>query len=237
MKKILLVEDERMIRAGLKKLIEDVIGGYTVSGEADSGGEALRIFDHVDPDIVITDIRMPGMRGLEMIRQLRALHRDLPVIVISGYAEFEYAREAIRYGVTSYLLKPVDRVELMQALAGIEAPAPDSEGSGDENQLIKKVKQIIRERPGEDLSLKAVSDEVGLNPQYLSALFKKKTGENFSRYITEQRMKYAKKLLKDSNLKIYEIARATGYQSNKHFSNTFHEITGMTPSEYRDEAP
>lgn len=232
MRRVLLVEDEGVIRSGLKKMIEQVIGGYVICGEAAGGDEALSILEKSLPDVIVTDIKMENGDGLDMIRQIRLLHEAIPIVIISGYANFRFAREALKSGVSDYLLKPVDRIELMQALS--KACGVRKNEVSHESQLIQQVKEIIDKQLGEEISLRSIADEVGINHQYLSALFKNQTGQNFLKYVTDHRMRQATHLLKESNLKIYEIAMISGYRSIKHFTSVFREYTGTTPTEYRN---
>jgi two-component system, response regulator YesN len=245
MHKLFLVEDEAIIRAGLKQLIEAVIGGYQVVGEAANGKQALEALKGTQPDVLITDIRMNEMNGIDMIGRIRDHQPDLPIIILSGYAEFEYAKQALRYGISDYLLKPVDRIELTQALDKVKrrlepqslpaGPGDKEEGQSSGRQLIRKVKELVAERLDQEISLQYMADQVHLNHQYLSVLFKSETGQNFSDYVTYCRMNKAKQLLKETNLKIYEVAALSGYLSSKHFMAVFKDTIGMTPSQYRNQ--
>lgn len=244
---IFLVEDEAVIRTGLKQLIEEVIGGFRVAGEAGNGREALDTLASMPmPDLLMTDIRMNEMNGIEMIGRIRGMYPALPILILSGYAEFEYAKQALRYGISDYLLKPVDRVELTQVLnrikreLAVRSGAAEGEGAGEDAQsgrmLIRKVKELVAERLDQEISLPYLADQVHLNPQYLSALFKSETGQNFSDYVLQCRMNRAKQLLKETHLRIYEVASLSGYASAKHFMAVFKDAVGLTPTQYRDRS-
>lgn len=243
--KLFLVEDEALIRSGLKHLIEQVIGGYQVIGEAENGRLALEALKSVKPDVLITDIRMNEMNGLEMIRRIRDQYPDMYILILSGFADFEYAKQAIKYGISDYLLKPVDRTELAQALGefkrkhgtGGGQPGQPEEGEADQKgrQLIRKVKELVALRLDQEISLQYMAEQVHLNHQYLSVLFKSETGQNFTDYVLQCRMKRAKQLLKETNLKIYEVAKLSGYLSSKHFMAVFKDHTGSTPTQYREQ--
>lgn len=240
--KVLLVEDEAKIREGLKHAIDDAKTGFQVAGEASNGVEAQNLLKTLVPAVLITDIRMPEMSGIDLIRHVRDQFPELDIIIISGYGDFEYAKTGIKYGVTDYLLKPVDRVELITVLEQIKKklepeeadPALASDAVEKERQIIRRVKEIIAANLENEISLQFLADRVYMNHRYLSVLFKAETGQNFSDYVTEQRIAKGKKLLTETNLKIIEIARLCGYANTKYFMSVFKRSVGMTPSEFRD---
>jgi len=246
MYKVLLVEDERVIREGMKALIERVTSGFRVMAEAEHGKEALEYLRTEIPDLIVTDIRMREIDGLTMISKVREMYEELPIVIISGYGDFQYAQRAVKYGVSDYLLKPIDRIELSRTLEKIRQSldrkrqmtnntGQDSSGK-DERHIIRKVKEYIQNHPDGDLRLQALADVIHLHPIYLSHLFKQETGENLSDYVTCVRMNRAKQLLKETSLKVYDISRLVGYQSPKHFMLVFKKEVGMTPGSYRDHA-
>ncbi|MED1913915.1 response regulator [Bacillus thuringiensis] len=245
MYKVLLVEDERMIREGLKTLIENGASGFAVMAEAENGKDALQYMRTEIPDLIVTDIRMREVDGLALIGKIREMYEELPIVIISGYGDFHYAQKALKYKVSDYLLKPIDRLELVSTLAKIrqvldrKKKVREEENSVDgshreERQIIRKVKAFIHDHLDGDLRLQTLAESVHLNPIYLSQLFKTETGENVSDYITQVRMNRAKRLLHETSLKVYDIARLVGYQSAKHFMLVFKKEVGMTPGSYRD---
>jgi len=250
MYKVLLVEDETVIRQGLRDLIGQSTGRFQVTGEAANGVEALAYLKCDIPDLLITDIRMREMDGLTMVSKVKEMYPDLPVVILSGFGEFDYARKAIEYGVTHYLLKPIERLELVAALDKIKTTldqrrgipavvsqdgnAPQSNAGGDARKIIRDVKEFVRLHPDGDLRLQTVASRVHLNATYLSQLFKSETGTNYSEYVAEARMERAKWLLAHTRLKIYDVARLSGHQSPKHFMLVFKQQTGVTAGDYRD---
>ncbi|QJC51105.1 response regulator transcription factor [Paenibacillus albicereus] len=117
MHKVMLVDDEGYARQGLKTMIDWKGCGYEVCGEAEDGEEALRLIGELSPDLVITDIRMPEVSGLELIRSVREQGNErVKFIIVSGYGDFAYAQQAIKFGVRDFILKPVDDVEVTDAL-------------------------------------------------------------------------------------------------------------------------
>lgn len=234
--KVMLVEDEKGIREGLKVLLENTIKGYTVLWEAADGERALEIMEIEIPDLVITDVRMPKMNGIDFIKFLMQKHKNIPVLIISGYDDYAYIREALKLGVKDYLLKPISRHELANTLDYLlqsEVMQIDKQSYSDNIQVINDIKKIIHDNLENELSLEFISNMLGLHPNYISNLFRKHTDGKLSNYILEQRMAKAKHLLIDTNLKVYDIAFLSGYTNPKYFSSVFKKQTGVTPQNYR----
>lgn len=236
-KKVLVVEDETTIRKGIKTLLEEVITGYKVMWEATNGHSALEIIDIEVPDIVITDIRMPKMNGIEFITLLKEKTPYVPVIVISGYDDYSYVREALKLEVKDYLLKPINRSELASILYKINEGEHDFPKSSDSNESIniRQIKEIIENHLEDELSLNFISKTLNLHPNYISQVFKRETNVNLSEYILNRRIKKSKVLLSTSNLKIYDIAHLVGHPNSKHFASIFKKITGKSPHHFRKE--
>jgi two-component system, response regulator YesN len=230
-KEILVVEDEAIIRQGLKILLEQVIGGFQVM-EAKSGEEGLTLFHQRIPHLIITDIRMGGMDGLSFISKVRQVSNEVPILILSGHSDFEYARTAMRYGITDYLLKPINRVELSETLSKLFKD--DEEDIIETSKQFKKVLQYIHDHLSHEITLKHIADYVDLNPQYVGQLFKTELNQTFTDYITEERLKRAKQLLKGTSLKVYEVAQLSGYKSPKHFMTIFKQEVGTTPVQFRN---
>jgi two-component system, response regulator YesN len=237
---ILLVEDEETIRNGFHRVLEDIIGGVKVVGEVSNGQEALDWLKSHTVDAVITDIRMKEMNGIQLIKRLKEQHPSLPVVVISGYSDFEYTQVAIRYEAVDYLLKPVETSELAQVVERLKkrsskvSPPEEQQMSLEERSVIRKVKEIIAQRLDQDISLQYLADQVHLNHRYLSVLFKSETGQNLSDYVTQIRIDRAKHLLKDTQIKVQDIAKLSGYPNVKYFLHVFKQNLGCTPSEFRE---
>lgn len=228
MVKVMIVDDEEHIREGLKMLLEQIITGYDVIALAVHGEEALKRLKCAMPDVVITDIRMPIMDGIALCKQLSTDYPQLPVVIISGHEEFQYAREALKIGVKDYLLKPIDRVELALTLKKLTQTETE-----EDDHIISKIQSYIVKNLNADLTLQSLSVQFHLHPTYISQLYKKHTNQNLNDYILEQRMQKATKLLKESKLKVYDIAALVGYINSTHFTTVFKQYTGMTPKEYR----
>ena len=116
MYRVIIVDDEPVIRRGLRETIEWDALGLEVAGEAADGAEALKLIREIRPEILITDIRMPEMDGLELIREVKKLDFSIKITILSGYSDYDYLKAAIRLGVDNYLLKPIDNDELISNL-------------------------------------------------------------------------------------------------------------------------
>lgn len=231
MKEVLVVEDEVIIRQGLKILLEDVIGDFQVI-EAKSGEEGLALVYQRLPHLIITDIRMGGMDGLAFVAKVRQVSIEVPIIILSGHSDFEYARLSLKYGITDYLLKPVDRVELSDVISNIFKVK--KEENIDVSKQFQKILQFIDDHFIQEVTLKKIADYMYLHPQYVGQLFKRELNQTFTDYLTVERLKKAKKLLETTHLKVYEVAQLSGYKSPKHFMTLFKQEVGMTPKEYRE---
>ena len=223
MYKILLVEDETVIRQGLREIIIQSGDHFMIAGEAGDGTSALEFLRCEIPDVIITDIRMREMDGLTLVAKAKEMYPDLPVVIISGYGEFEYAKEAIRIGVCDYLLKPIRRTELAASLDKIKRSLDAKYGiqhaqdldqeewiaqNTDTRKIIRDVKEYVKRHIDGDLRLQTVADVVNLNASYLSQLFKNETGTNYSEYVAAAQIEKAKWLLAETpQLKIYDVAR------------------------------
>ena len=214
--------------------------------EADNGKRALDYLLCGNVDLIFTDIRMPVMDGMEFIQKARSQFPKIPIFVLSGYDEYEYMRKALKNNVMDYILKPIDRVELAQALQVFRTEAEGSRDCGsteDVNEaqgksthhIVRRVKEIVGARLQEEVSLHDIAEEVQYSYTHLSALFKNETGQTFSDYLMSVRIQKAKQLLKETNLKIYEVGTLCGYPNSKYFMAIFKEMVGITPSQFRDE--
>ena len=140
MYQIFVVEDELLIRQNIRNMVEKMQGPYAFCGEASDGEMALSMIQELMPDILLTDIRMPFLDGLGLIRHAKAMMPWLKVAIISGYGDFEYAQKAISLGVDQYLLKPVRQAELVQAVEAMAAQIEKTKNTG--NTMEPSLKQL-----------------------------------------------------------------------------------------------
>lgn len=248
MYKVVIADDEVWVAIGIKKLIHRSSLPFEVVGEASNGIKALEMVREMRPDLLITDIRMPGLNGLELVKRIRESESLIQIVFISGYAEFEYAKEGLRLGALDYLLKPVEEESLRKVLLRYQAAReektkqaaqPESEEAGFpiEDYRIKKVVDEINIRYTEKISLQELADKCGLSSGHLSALIKRETGASFSDYVAAKRIGDAKKLLLQEGLSIEEVAYQVGYHDYFYFTKVFKKHEGISPSAFRKQQP
>ncbi len=238
--RILLVDDERGIAEGLSVLLSGMGEPWEITGIAEDGAQAMDMVHRTDPDIVITDIRMPVMDGLEMIRQLHAEGCRSRFIILSGYADFEYARQAMRLGVRVYVTKPVDEDELADAIRSLLADMsregqlnPAAGKTAGARDTFDELLAYVKAHYSEDLTQQELSERFYLNPVYISQLFRKRTGMTYQSYITGLRIERACQYLDETDLMVYEISERVGYSDAVYFSRVFEKTVGMRPTDYR----
>ncbi|WP_160724415.1 response regulator transcription factor [Bacillus sp. USDA818B3_A] len=248
---ILIVDDEPRTRQGLKKTLDTWANGEYQIITAANGEQTIEIMRHSKVDILLTDIRMPEMTGLELLKVIKAQNMSPVIIVISAYSEFEYAHEALRLGVINYLLKPIRKNLLIEAVEDAIKVVDKQERAGMMEKVVDtKLVDVSAQNPSNrspirealdyinnnlknELTQKEVADHVHLNPSYLSVLFKDHVKLTFSEYVTRRRIQRAKELLMSTSLPIADIAEESGYKTAKYFIKIFKEMEGETPSAYR----
>ncbi|WP_456359628.1 response regulator transcription factor [Bacillus sp. Y1] len=250
-KTILVVDDEPRTRQGLKKTLDSWANGEHQIVIASNGEEAIDFMQNQKVHILITDINMPEITGLQLLRTVKEQNIFPVIIVISAYSEFQYAQEALRFGVINYLLKPISKKVLIEAVEeAIQAVEKQERAGMIEKVVDNKLVNASTQHPSErlpireaidyinhnlknELTQKEVAEHVHLNPSYLSVLFKEHVKLTFSEYVTRRRIQLAKELLISTSLPINEIAEESGYKTAKYFIKIFRELEGMTPSAYR----
>lgn len=251
---VLIAEDERKTLEGIQKVLQSSFYEDVIIYTAENGQEALNIFKSCPVDLLISDIQMPGMTGLELIKAVKEYNSSVQSIILTGHAEFEYAKAALKLGVRDYLMKPVGKKELLIQVKRVFEDI-------DQNRKLEKSRRLIKQFPlffKEDdlminnetiqvavsfinqnistpLSLDVVADHAHVNKSYFSTLFKEVVGITYSEYLTKIRIKKAMELLIDTNLRVYEVADKVGYTSSKYFINVFRTHVKMTPSEFKNQ--
>lgn len=235
--RILIAEDEERARQGLSRLVRSIDERYTVVAETANGNDALAGIRRYRPHAVLTDIRMPAMSGLELIRAAHEENLHPHFAMVSAYAEFEYAREAMQLGVRHYILKPVTYDELESVLAQLAALPPDflyAQERTDVHPLIVRVLSEIKYNYARHIVLERLAESMSVTPEYLSSLFSKEVGESFSQYLQKSRMEQAKELLRQGK-SLNETASSVGFSDLQYFYRVFKKVVGVTPSLFKRE--
>lgn len=258
--RLVIAEDEELFRRELTATVPWEDWGYVLAGSAEDGLSAWNLIVERRAEVVLTDIRMPGLDGMGLMREAAGLEpAERPLFVIlSGHADFAYAREAMRLGAFDYLVKPVDDDELEATMRRASASAGEREKrnllerAARSDRAVELFRDLVPGRVTDtgdayveaaiadiaqrfvvDLSADSVAERLGISGDHLTRLFKKATGLTFGEYLTRFRMKKAMEYLRDPSVRIGEVADLSGYADARYFSTLFRRIVGMTPSEFR----
>lgn len=262
--RLLIADDEKLEREALAELIQRRFEREVVLEVAENGRKAADTAVLWGADLILMDIEMPGMSGLDAARAVLAQRPSCRVIFVTAYSLFQYAHEAVHLGACDYLLKPVDPDELeasvrramrqieterkLEELAAArpqpeqtetEEEAEDAPEEGENSQtalVMAHVRRYLEDNYMFDLSLDSVGEILHISPAYLSAQFKKYQKMNFLDCLTELRINAAKELLADPFRSSAEVASMVGYEDASYFARAFKKRTGMTPTQYRRQA-
>jgi two-component system, response regulator YesN len=231
---LLIVDDEDEIRSSLSVYYPWSELGFMVVGQAASLAEAKTAAVDHRPDVVLSDIRMLDGTGLELASWLSATDFKPAVVLLSAYRKFEYAQEALRYGVRYYLVKPPAYDELCALFRKIasELDASRLTVPPSKDAVADTVKAFVKGNL-RNATLEEAARAVGMSPSYLSTYFRERTGEHFGDFLSRSRMEKAARLLAEPRSKMEAIAAAVGYSSAKNFSRAFKNFYRVTPREYR----
>lgn len=252
MYRLLVVDDEPFVRKGILSLIPFEQLGINETYEASNGKEAWEKVMEVEPHVILCDINMPKLNGLDFSRQVKERYPWIKIGLITGYDYFDYAKTAVKIGVEDYVLKPVSKQDVIEVLSNlikkieqdttievvyksIRSEQQDS-GEPDPTGYKKKIDAVIDTYISEpDLSLSLLGDRLGLSISYLSSLFKKIYGIPFQDYILQARLEKSKMLLLTTALKNYEIAEKVGIADPNYFSTLFRKKYGVSPKQYKQK--
>lgn len=255
MHSVVIIEDSFPLRQGMILTFDWRAQNCYVAGEADNGEDGLRLIREIKPDIVITDIRMPGMDGLDMIEELRSSGGDAVCIVISAYGEFDYAQRAIRFGVSEFLVKPFETSELTGALKNAVRRADQirhlrqieekkvvlygdflAEEGDIKGKYAEQAVDYIKAHYGESIGISDIALALSMSESHLSRVFKESMGYTLGEYLVNYRISVACELLREGKLRVSEVAAKVGYGDQRYFSVVFRRIAGRTPNDYRAHA-
>jgi len=241
MYRVMIIDDEMAVRKRLQATIAWESLGLEVVCEAASGIEAINVIDDVNPDVVFVDICMPFMNGIEFTRVATERYPNLMVIVLTGFNDFEYARQCVSLPVVEYMLKPIVRKDVEKVLKKVvekldgRKPEPE-EGEGEEEGInsceVQQIAKYLRETYMDSaINLTSVAQQFGFNSCYLSRKFKREMGMSFLEYLMKCRMERAIEL-KKANYKMFETANEVGIPDPNYFGRCFKKFTGTSYSEY-----
>lgn len=243
---VVVAEDEALLLVSLAQKISQADLGFTVTGMAKNGQEAIELIKKDAPDLLITDIKMPVLSGLELIKRVRNDFPHMRIVITSGFSDFEYAKTAIQYQVSDYLLKPIDPEELHTSLKSIRnqlaldqkeyADIFNAETTKETPEDIAKIlKDYISQNYMEDINLNLIAKNMNYSPSYLTKLFQQLYGTSPSKFLTHVRISKAKHYLsRNPELSIRQIGELVGYPDQSYFSRIFKKYTDMSPFDYRE---
>lgn len=238
--KLLIADDEDTIRKGVAKYIKLHTDRFQKIYEAENGQQAIEVILKYRPDIMLLDVQMPLKSGIEVMQEAEKAGVMPLTIILSGYDEFKYAQQALRYGAKEYLLKPLRASEILGTLNriadtefGTEKKAEISEGEPETNRFVRAAQDYIGEHYAENLSLTEVAEKVGISGGYLSTMFTQNLKCGFVDYLNQVRIERACTYMEQNYLKTYEVAYKVGFKDEKYFSKVFKKVKGMSPKAYR----
>ncbi|MGI6018411.1 MAG: response regulator transcription factor [Marvinbryantia sp.] len=246
MYKVVVVDDEPIIVKGLTKLVPWEKYGCKVVSTAGDGMEGIQVIREYRPDIIFSDIYMPKMNGLLMAAALKSEFEDTELTILTGYRDFDLAQEAIRLGVTRFILKPSNMEELEEALLVMVQNLQRRGITGEEDTvtgetkaaagsfLVNKALEYMRKNYRQKVTLTDVAESVFVSQWHLSKLLNHHTGQSFSELLNHIRVEEAKKQLEDPALRVSDVAEQVGFTDVAHFSRVFKKITGISANEYRN---
>lgn len=251
MYRVLLVDDEILVRAWLKKRVNWESCGFTMAAEAANGKDALEIFGRENIDLILTDLRMPVMDGISLLRSVRESDKRVRFLILTCLDEFSLIKQAMELDASNYILKltsETDEIERELLKIGNELRQLDgafveterttkadavSPLTGAQNQRLSAARSYLEKNYTKDISLARVAEVVGVTPNYLGQLFLQYCDCTFTDALNHLRIEAAKQLLENPSFRIYEVAERTGFSSTTYFFRVFKKYEGCTPMEYR----
>jgi two-component system, response regulator YesN len=238
--RVIVAEDERLIARNIAMNIEKAHPSFRVVGLAWDGAMALEMAAELLPHVVFSDIKMPVMDGLALFEALDKRMPDVKKVIISGYDDFQLAREAMQSRTFDYLLKPVNRDELSKTLERLYTQLCSERGavavdvSRGRESIVETVECYIRENYAQAVDFSTLASRYGFSGSYLSRIFHSQRAISPQKYLIDYRIRCAKQLLADTRLTIQETGARVGYPDPFHFSKVFKQYTGMNPTQYRN---
>jgi YesN/AraC family two-component response regulator len=227
--KILVVDDDKRLRESIGMILDN----YYEVIFAENGNRCIELFEtHNNISLLILDIKLPDIDGIEVLRKIREKKRDIPVIIITAYGTKELLKDVISLGVSGYFDKPFNVNKLLDLINKFLS-SKDEIYQRSPKEKIELAKEIIDKNHNVILSLKEVAEKVYLEPKYFSRCFKKIVGENFYNYQIRKKIEKVKELLTNTDYSITEICYEVGYSELSCFTKMFKKVIGVCPNKYR----
>ncbi len=244
---IMIVDDEQLIRRGIISLVDFSSLNITTIYEAKNGDQAVALYREKRPDFILLDINMPKKDGLTTAREIKTIDQQAMLAIITGYDYFQYAQTAIKIGVEDYILKPVDKNDILNVVHKMVVKKETDNVARELTKLKIENKEheidcksdiydfIEANIFDKSLTLANIAAQVGFNKSYLSGIVKQIYGVTFQNYVNQRRMEQAKILLLTTDLKNYQISDAIGYEDVNYFATKFKRTFQLTPKQYRQQ--
>jgi two-component system, response regulator YesN len=244
---VVIAEDEELLLHNLAGKVEASDMEFEVVGKAQTGIQAFELVKELNPDLVITDIRMPIMDGIELIKKIQEHYPLTDFIITSGYSDFEYTKSAIQLRVTEYLLKPVDPEELKSTLIKLKNKYKLQQSSFEDifnpsttrntpAQIASILKDYLALNYCSEINLNLIANNMNYSSSYLTKIFFKQFKCSPSKYLINLRMQKAQQiLLHNPELSIRQVGESVGYHDQGYFSRIFKKQIGVSPLEYREK--
>ncbi len=229
--RLLAIDDDVPVQQLLKDYIDWDAHNIELLAVLGNGQAAIDYIKKNPPDVVLSDIKMPMIDGLELSHWISKNASDVHIILISAYSDFEYARQAINYGVEKYLLKPINTDELFDILSELSRALPEEIQPRDKKAFA--LIHYVDDNYACQLTLTSLGTEFYFTPSQVNRIFLKETHQTFFDYLVRIRMMHACKMLIDTDLKVVEIAPLVGYVNEKHFIRMFKKRYNIPPLHYR----
>ncbi len=234
---VIVVDDDVRSAEALKKMVAAAGRPYQVTEVFRDGEEACRYLreNPAKADLLITDVCMPGITGLELIQKVRSFDRELACIILSSYKVFEYAQRAMELNVARYLLKPLEAERLYEALDTLDLKER-GENKGRDLHLTREVSYIKREieRDYKDFDMNVMAVHMCCSKEYLYRIFRREMGVSVAEYLQDVRLREAKRYMSEAGkYKIYEVCEMVGYEDQVYFSKLFKKKYQISPKEFQ----
>ncbi|MGN0307331.1 MAG: response regulator [Lachnospiraceae bacterium] len=233
--RVMVADDETYMLEAFDKLIDWEKMNCQLVYRAANGKEVIRYLEKMKPDIIITDIKMPLMDGIEVARYIYENKLPIQVILLTAYADFAYAQEAISYDVCGYVVK-TSMMEMLpgmieKAIKKLRGEEPKEESERFSEDIFERLQKYIEQNYMNKVTLSDISSEIHSNPSYLSRLYKQKTGQNLFDNINRMKLEKAKQYIA-RGYRIFEVAELVGFEDVSYFSRVFKKLEGCSPRDY-----